>query len=196
MFASTPKGDANRSQLARRLGDAYLELESVARRDAGAAQGAEQEKARKIEEAARQSLIKYYTLVLNEYPAYPSGDELTYSLGRAYERVGKTDDARKTYYKLLKNWPASKYVPNVYLAFGELFFKEAQSDPERLTIAVEAYGEVLNFPKSDAVPAALFRLGQTHERKGDRAKARVHFKKLVSSHSSSPLVAFVPDWAR
>jgi hypothetical protein len=57
------------------------------------------------------------------------------------------DNARKVYLELIHNWPNSKYIPNAYLAFGELFFNEAQGDPSKWALAEQSYSEVVKYPR-------------------------------------------------
>ena len=79
--------------------------------------------------AARKKAIDYYTLIKNSYPTYSQMDEVLYYLAYEYEQGQDLDNARKVYYELIQKAPQSKYIPNAYLAFGELFFNEAQGDP-------------------------------------------------------------------
>jgi hypothetical protein len=60
---------------------------------------------------------------------------LQYEQGHDYAR------ARKAYFGLIQERPASKYVPYAYLAFGKLFFDEAvQGDASKWPLARDAYG--------------------------------------------------------
>ena len=98
--------------------------------------------------AARKKAIDYYTLIVNDYPNYPQLDEVLYYLAYEYEQANDLENARKVYYDLIKKAPQSKYIPNAYLAFGELFFNEAQGDP------VEVGSRRAGVHRGHQVPAA------------------------------------------
>ena len=81
--------------------------------------------------ARRAQAEKYYQLIKTEYPNYPQLDEVLYYLAYEYEQANENDKARQVYFELIQTRPNSKYIPNAYLAFGELFFNEAQGDPSK-----------------------------------------------------------------
>ena len=122
----------------------------------------EGEKAEKILGAARQAAIKYYTNLKDQYPKWCQSndasdptkstgcvDEVLYYLAYEYEQANDLDNARKVYLELIQNWPQSKFIPNAYLAFGELFFNEAQGDPSKWALAEQSYTEVIKYPPPD-----------------------------------------------
>lgn len=211
LFASTPKNAPDRPKLMRRLAEGYVELESAAFRDKTEGQikvdeakrkspgqvanlQAEVGKADKILVAARQAAIKYYTMLKNQYPKWCQStnaqdptkstgctDEVLYYLAYEYEQASKLDDARKVYLELIQNWPQSKFIPNAYLAFGELFFNEAQGDPSKWAFAEQSYGEVVKYPppENKVWGYAHYKLGYVHWNKGDFARAISEFKKTI-----------------
>src|SRR5262249_7687152 len=158
LFATTPKNAPDRPQLARRLAENYVELESAAFRDKteagikadsmknnpGEAGKAKQSAAAAAQmmDRARKKAIEYYTLLKTGYPNYSQMDEVLYYLAYEYEQAQDLNNARKVYYELIQKAPQSKYIPNAYLAFGELFFNEAQGDPSKWDLAAGAYQEV------------------------------------------------------
>src|SRR5262249_27721813 len=99
-----------------------------------------------IMQRARANAEKYYTLIKNEYPDYPQLDEVLYYLAFEYEQASDYKNARTVYYELIQKRPNSKYIPNAYLAFGELFFNEAQGDPSKWDLSEKAYIEVMKYP--------------------------------------------------
>jgi len=150
--------------------------------------------ARQVLEAARKSAIKYYTLLKNDYPNYclqpndadPSksqgcGDEVLYYLAYEYEQAKDYDKARKVYLELIQNWAKSKYIPNAYFAFGELFFQDAQSDPSKWSFAEQSYNEVIKYPapENKLFGAAHYKLGYVYWNEGDFAKAMTSFKNVI-----------------
>ena len=101
LFSSTGRGATDRPTLARRLAEDYVELESAAFRDKTNAEiardGAKKtnpsqagqfqtqaNSADNVQKAARNKAIQYYSLVKNDYPAYPQLDEVLYFLAYEY----------------------------------------------------------------------------------------------------------------
>jgi TolA-binding protein len=207
LFASTPKSAPDRPKLMRRLAEGYVELEAAAFRDkteAGvkadeakrknpksvAGLQSEAGKADKILVAARQAAIKYYTLLKTQYPKWcqttnasdptkSTGctDEVLYYLAYEYEQANQLDQARKVYFELIQNWPQSKFIPNAYLAFGELFFNEAQGDPSKWELAEKSYLEVIKYPPPDnkVWGYAHYKLGYVYWNKGDFPRAMIEY---------------------
>jgi TolA-binding protein len=211
LFTSTPKNAPDRPKLMRRLAEGYVELESAAFRDKtengmkadeakrkNPAQAAgfqtEAGKADKILSAARQAAIKNYTSLKDQYPkwcqnnnaanpAQSTGctDEVLYYLAYEYEQALNLDQARKIYLELIQSWPNSKFIPNAYLAFGELFFNEAQGDPSKWALAEQSYSEVIKYPapENKVWGYAHYKLGYVYWNKGDFARAMSELKKTI-----------------
>lgn len=199
LLRSTPKNSPDRPQLIRRLAEGYVELESAALRDKTAdevkAQDLQRAKktaeaqkyrkqalqAKKIVDLARKSAISYYTLMKDSYPHYSKIDEVLYYLAYEYEQAGDLKNARKVYYELIQKAPKSPYIPNAYLAFGELFFNEAQGDPSKFALAAAAYQQVTQYPAPDnkVFGYAHYKLGYVYWNQGDYANAINEFKKVI-----------------
>ncbi|HMJ56023.1 MAG TPA: tetratricopeptide repeat protein [Polyangiaceae bacterium] len=198
LFASTPKASPDRQQLCRRLAEDYVELEAAAFRDKTEA-GVKAEEAKKnnppaaaklletvkqgssIMVAARKKAIDYYTLLKNGYPNYSQMDEVLYYLAYEYEQGQDYPNARKVYYELIQKAPQSKYIPNAYLAFGELFFNEAQGDPSKWDLAAGAYSEVIKYPppNNKVYGYAHYKLAYVYWNKGEFPRALDEFKKTI-----------------
>ncbi|HEX7601554.1 MAG TPA: hypothetical protein VF316_08115, partial [Polyangiaceae bacterium] len=211
LYASTPKNAPDRPKLMRRLAEGYVELESAAFRDKtengikadeakrkapGQVAGFQGEvaKADKILQAARQAAIKYYTNLKDAYPKWCQNnnaadpakstgctDEVLYYLAYEYEQALQLDKARKVYFELIQNWAQSKFIPNAYLAFGELFFNEAQGDPSKWQFAEQSYKEVIKYPppENKVWGYAHYKLGYVSWNKGDFPTAMSEFKKTI-----------------
>jgi tetratricopeptide (TPR) repeat protein len=197
LFKNTPEQSADKPQLTRRLAEAYVELESAALRDKIAsdiqAQDAKAKKknatkfrsdaaaAEKIVKAARTNAIKYYTSMKDKYPKYSKIDEVLYYLAYEHEQAQSYDKAREVYLELIDKAPKSPYIPNAYLAFGELFFQEAQGDPSKWDLAAAAYKEVIKYPppNNKVYGYARYKLGYVHWNKGEYANALNEFKKVI-----------------
>ncbi|MEO7034478.1 MAG: tetratricopeptide repeat protein, partial [Polyangiaceae bacterium] len=197
LYRSTPKKSPDRPQLTRRLAEGYVELESAAQRDKIAADIASQDAkkkgqsttkfrsdgiaAQKILAAARKNAINYYVLMKTDYPDYSKIDEVLYYLAYEYEQGGDLKNARATYFELIQKAPKSAYIPNAYLAFGELFFQEAQGDPSKWELSAAAYKEVIKYPPptNKVYGYARYKLGYVFWNKGEYANALNEFKKVI-----------------
>ncbi len=197
LYESTPKKSPDKPQLTLRLAEAYAELEQAAIRDKITADIAISEakrkkqsttklrqditKAKKLEKAARKNAIKYYKRMAKYYSSYSKIDEVLYYLAYEYEQAGDLKSARKTYFELIDKAPKSPYVPNAYLAFGELFFQEATADPSKWALAEAAYLEVLKHPppNNKLYGYARYKLGYVYWNQGFYKKAMEEFKKVI-----------------
>lgn len=208
LWKATGKNAADRVQLARRLAETYVELENASFREKTEADikkdQAAADKAKKTLEGARANAIKYYRVVSNEYKSYPQLDEVLYYLAYEYEQAQNLDEARKVYLQLINDTPQSKYIPNAYLAFGELFFSEGQQDPSKFELAKQSYAKVLEYPEAQnkVFGYALYKMGYVHWNLGERenfGKALDYFKKTIEygdRHASEPGVSALQKNAR
>ena len=134
---------------------------------------------------ARKNAIKYYNA--RSIPNATTRTTATARRGpllprvrvRAGERPRRTR-ARSTSSSSQKT-PKSKYIPNAYLAFGELFFNEAQGDPRSGSSREQAYKKVIKYPPPDnkVYGYAQYKLGYVFWNKGDFAQALDAFKKTI-----------------
>jgi tetratricopeptide (TPR) repeat protein len=198
LLASTPAKSPERPKLIRRLAEGWVEYEAAAFREMTEAEIAKNAtnaaKAKQKLEVARKEAIKHYTTLKNQYAKWcqtpnsadPSksqgcGDEVLYYLAYEYEQAKDLENARTVYGELVEKWKTSKFRPNAYLAFGELFFQDAQSDPSMWETAMGAYEEVIKYPAPDnkVYGYALYKLGYVHWNMGRYDKAIESFKKVI-----------------
>ncbi len=229
LYRSTPRRSVDRPQLMRRLAEGYVELESAAFRDKIENQEAarkwkkknpkkaaryrkEASKAGKVLKLARKNAIKYYQKLKKQYPKwcqFPNAkpgqrgctDEVLYYLAYEYEQAGNLSKARDVYLELIDNWKNSRFIPNAYLAFGELFFNEAQADSAKWSLAKQAYENVIKYPP----PAnklwgyAHYKLAYVFWNTEKFDKAIDEFKKVIdfgTKYSQLPNAAGLADSAR
>lgn len=198
LFAAVPKDAADRPQLIRRLAEAYIELGAAAARDGRAAKDAETvTKSGKIERAAQMAAIKYYQMLVNQYPKFcrsgaqttgkGSGcnDETLYFLGLEYERTNDLDKARRTFLQLIQNWPQSDWVGHTYFQFGEMFRKDAVSDPTKWVFAEQSFQEAIKYPGKIQAPA-YDRLADVYEAQGKDAQAKATRAKAQAAAVAAP----------
>lgn len=218
LVAATPAAAPDRPGLLRRLADTYVELESasfrtktelgiqidVARKKAPGdvpKLTAERDKVDKILAGARRNAIKSYDKLQAEHPKYcaqpnaqdpakSSGcvDEVLYYLAYEHEQAGDMANARRVYLELIQKAPKSKLVAGAYLAFGELYFTEAQGDPSKWALAAQAYGEVVKYPLPDNkfFGYAEYKLAYVYWNQTDYAKSLSAFKKAIEVGQQNP----------
>lgn len=57
--------------------------------------------------------VQRFETLLSEYPQYPNRDKVIYHLGLAYELMGKTEDAQKTFERLRAEFPQSPFLAEI-----------------------------------------------------------------------------------
>lgn len=208
LLQTTPEGDKDHPVLLRRLAEGYAELESSAfraqltnediARDTRKTTPERQEARRraKIEKQilvhARSEAIGHYTRLADLHPTFCSApqkpvgdqgciDEVFYFLAYEHEQAQHLDKARDAYLKLVTNHPKSKYLPHAFLAFGELFFNQAQGDPSKWKPAEQAYDKVKGFaaPGNKLWGYATYKLGYVYWNQGEFKKALGEFKQVI-----------------
>ncbi len=90
--------------------------------------------------------------------------------------------ARKSYFNLIQNFPASPYIPLAYLAFGEMFAADAAADSSRWALAVQAFSEVLKYPPTtnSILAYATMRAGDAHRALADHRAALTSYKQAIA----------------
>ncbi|MBK8257016.1 MAG: tetratricopeptide repeat protein [Polyangiaceae bacterium] len=218
LFQATPQAAPDRPGLLRRLSDTYVELEAASFRtrtevsikiDAAkknapgdvAKLTAERDKADKVLNGARKAAIKYYEILSSDHPKYCThpnsqdpakstgcADEVLYYLAYEHEQAGDMAKARKVYLQLITQAPKSPFVAGAYLAFGELYFAEAQSDPSKWPLAAQAYSEVVKYPLPDNkfYAYAQYKLAYVLWNQTDYSKALSAFKRTIETGQQYP----------
>jgi TolA-binding protein len=105
--------------------------------------------------------VKAY-VAATRFPKYERMDEVLFRLAYLLASVKKEDDARGFLLRLIKDYPASRYIPDAYLAFAELYF-----DKGEMGAALRFYEKVAEFPASGVYPYAVYKKGWCHVNLGD-----------------------------
>jgi tetratricopeptide (TPR) repeat protein len=101
--------------------------------------------------------IALYKRLLTEYPSYKNSDQVLYQMARAYDELGRTDDAMETMEQLIRANPHSEHYDEVQFRRGEYFFTR-----RKFRDAENAYSAVVNQgAKSSYYELALYKLGWT-----------------------------------
>ncbi len=205
LFSKTHRRAADRLKILKRLADGYAELAALESSTRTALEvqvsqkkiaGAKARRARKQASVARrtakrarmQSISKYRRLIRDYGRTYSSIDEVLYNLAYEQEALGNPAAARRTYLQLIRTAPTSKYVPKAYLAFGELFFVQAQGDPSKWTLARDAYRKVLEYPPpaNEAHSYARYKLAYVHWNLDELQLALAELKRVITGASRHP----------
>jgi cellulose synthase operon protein C len=101
--------------------------------------------------------IALYNRLLTEYPSYKNSDQVLYQMARAYDELGRTDEAIETMERLIRTNPHSLHLDEVQFRRGEYFFTR-----RRYRDAESAYsGAVKLGHASEFYELALYKLGWT-----------------------------------
>lgn len=135
-----------RAEAMRRLGD--LEIDATE-----AAQMAENLES--IDNSGYNNAVEMYEQLLREYPDYSRNDTVMYQLSRAYELVGRTDEALETLNRLVAQYPDTPLIDEIQFRRGEMLFLRGKfNDAEMAYAFVVDYG-----PQSRFYEQSLYKLG-------------------------------------
>lgn len=131
--------------------------------------------------------VKIYTRISRE-PAYSSFsrmDAVLFFLARLALRAQGVSQARNMLYQLIRDHPTSKYVPHVYLAFGEHYIDQKKNQQA----AVRLFQQAARYPQSVAVGYASYLVGWCHLQQGKSTDALSEFVKVVRWSLASKIPA-------
>lgn len=101
--------------------------------------------------------IALYNRLLNEYPSYKNSDQVLYQMARAYDELGRTEEAIDTMERLIRSNPHSSHLDEVQFRRGEYFFTR-----RRYRDAETAYSGIVKLgTASEFHELALYKLGWT-----------------------------------
>src|SRR5690348_6058469 len=101
--------------------------------------------------------IALYKKLLTEYPNYKDNDQVLYQMARAYDELGRTEEAMETMERAIRANPNSVHFDEVQFRRGEYFFTR-----RKFRDAENAYSAITNLgPRSEYYELALYKLGWT-----------------------------------
>jgi len=101
--------------------------------------------------------IALYKKLLAEYPNYKDNDQVLYQMARAYDELGRTDEAMETMERAIRANPNSIHYDEVQFRRGEYFFTR-----RKFRDAETAYSAITNLGShSSYYELALYKLGWT-----------------------------------
>ena len=124
------------------------------------AQCSQQRKAQKKAEddlnVTRKQTVKAYATLIRDHPDFKRMDEVLFSLAFGLDELRQFDQSRKVYYKLIKGYPKSRFIPHAYLSFAEYYFSESN-----MKSALQFYKKVTDFPpkRNSVYGYALYKKG-------------------------------------
>ena len=119
--------------------------------------------------------IQLYDKLLAEFPNYAYRDQVLYQKARAYDELGRPDDAMAVMEQLVNANPDSKLVDEVQFRRGESFFAQRKyRDAENAYQSVAAKGAASEFYEP-----ALFKLGWSFYKQGAFEEALHRYFALI-----------------
>ena len=110
-----------------------------------------------LERAGPLEAIVLYQKLLAEYPLYDRNDQVLYQMSRAYEELGRIDEAMAVMERLVREFPQSRYIDEVQFRRAEYFFSH-----RNYLDAEDAYTTITTIGKgSYYYELALYKLGWT-----------------------------------
>jgi cellulose synthase operon protein C len=101
--------------------------------------------------------IALYDKLLTEYPSYAHNDQVLYQKARAYDELGRTEEAMETMERLIQANPGSEHFDEVQFRRGEYFFTR-----RKFREAESAYSAIIGLgAASSYYELALYKLGWT-----------------------------------
>ncbi len=142
---------------------------------------------------ARENAIRTYATLVQDHPNYRRMDEVLFSLGFALEEMRQFDRARQVYFRLIKGFPQSKFIPNAHLSFAEYFFGEGEMDN-----ALQFYQKVTEIPpdRNPVYGYAIYKQAWVLYNKEDFRGALQKFVETIEFAVANPEARDVENLAR
>ena len=180
LLAITEDDDPQKPDLLFRAGELYAENERYAftraraldqkifETPAGPPKAALQAEQQAFERQGQEWLLQAVKAYIGatRFRRYARMDEVLFRLAAMLMEAKKEEQAREFFHRLIKDYPASKYIPDAYLAFAEYLFDKGEMEG-----ALKLYGKVAEFPRSSVYPYAVYKQGWCHINLGDYKQA-------------------------
>ncbi len=140
--------------------------------------------AKKAKESLLKAVDSYKKLVSKDaFKGYANMDKALFRFGYTLQQGRYMKEARSVYQRLIKEYPASQYIPDAKVAFGDYYFEMAGTEPDKfkdhLENAAAEYKAVLTFPKSNVYTYALYKMGWVYLNLGKHSDALAVFYKVA-----------------
>ena len=111
-----------------------------------------------LERAGPLEAIALYQKLLKRYPRYQRNDQVLYQMSRAYEELGRSEEAMSVMDQLVRGFPHSRYYDEVQFRRAEYFFVH-----HKYLDAEDAYQAIVKIgADSSFYQLALYKLGWTY----------------------------------
>lgn len=201
LVKNTPPDSPKRPDILLRLAETYFELQQQANAtvrsfddpiyEARKAKNkakfkqlkGQQKKANDQLKKFRKAAIAAYAKLVKDHPNFRRMDEVLFALGFSLEEMKQPDRAREVYYRLIKNYPQSKFVPNAYLSFAEHYFSEGD-----MKAANRFYKKVTEFPpeRNQVFGYALYKQAWCQYNLEDFKGALTRFVEVIEFGQNNP----------
>ena len=133
-----------------------------------------------LERAGPLEAIELYNKLLTKYPLYSRNDQVLYQMSRAYEELGRIDEAMAVTKQLVSKYPQSRYVDEIQFRRAEYFFTR-----RKYLDAEDAYKTIVNLGVgSSYYELALYKLGWTFYKQELHEEAQHRFIALLDQKVS------------
>lgn len=177
LYEATPGTSPDRLLLAARTADVAAELAHIS------------EKHRAF---AQKKALFFYEIVAAEGTSEmcarnksTCADEALYFMGLEIEMAGSMENARKAYFRLIKDHPSSKYVSYAYFAFGEFYYQRAKNEGQDFEQAEKVFEKVVSLGESPMAPESLLRLAELAQMREKPQFAVDYIQKLLKQYPES-----------
>ncbi|MEZ4278337.1 MAG: tetratricopeptide repeat protein [Myxococcota bacterium] len=101
--------------------------------------------------------LALYDRILATYPDYPHADQVLYQKARAFDELGRVDEAIEVSALLVEKYPRSQHLDEIQFRRGEYYFTR-----KKFIEAEKAYAAIVPLgARSDFFELALYKLGWT-----------------------------------
>ncbi len=129
----------------------------------------------KVASAGPLEAIELYDQILATYPGYPHNDQVLYQKSRAYDELGRTDEAIAVMERLVSEYPHSRRIDEVEFRRAEYFFtRRKYREAEAAYSHVTALGAGTQYYE-----LALYKLGWTFYKQELHEEALHEYTKLL-----------------
>lgn len=199
LIQSSPKGHPKRAEYMFNLSEMhwdkskYYEQEAFSKQDqcyklddAGKTKDAENCRAsmkRMLDESQRlkDEAVHLYVEIYQDYPDFKDLDKVLFYLGTNLQELGRGEESREIFKRLIRDFPNTSFVPNVLLSFGEYYFNE--DDVEN---ALRAYQQVAKFKDSEVYGYARYKEAWSYYNMDQKEKALEIFISVIEYSKKHP----------
>ena len=121
-----------------------------------------------------------------------SGEQADYNAAYELLRERKFDESLRAFNRLLSDYPGGAYTGNTMYWLGELYLVKGENERARgqFVQVIDLFGE---HPK---VPDALYKLGVTYDRLGDKHQALEYLNRVRGQYPQHSAAKLAAEYAR